>query len=181
MYYAARMGAIAILFLYFFNAAADGAFRYNAFLRLTSRFYLRIFTALTTLCALWLLFDRDLWLPFLAPAAIPKNVIAENTSVNGDSIKKITLNVGVKNTKVIYWHAYNTGAKILDVKSAYGDYKNARVTTSDEHGNATFYITEEPSAYRVPYGQVIPPHIHYRYMESDTMASAVKTHYVDNL
>jgi hypothetical protein len=124
------------------------------------------------LAAVAVMLDRDVFLPFLGDAVLPTSVIVEDRLPAGAN-RMVSVAVPPR-TKVMYW-ASEPGD---DVKKspweAYKKYRNAGVTTSDENGNATLRI-RNPSKYKVPYGNTLNPHVHYRYMRNNGMMSRIFT------
>jgi uncharacterized membrane protein YuzA (DUF378 family)/sporulation protein YlmC with PRC-barrel domain len=114
------------------------------------------------LAALYVLFRRDTWLPFLGKSAFPEQLIplVDNKLENTIDIPIKT----VPNKKIAYWAALKMQEN-QDVKTAYNNYENSGVVLSDNNGNAVLKI-KEGDGYNVPYKHV-KKHIHYRVLNID--------------
>lgn len=109
------------------------------------------------LCALYIAFKKETWLPFLGKTVLPGTLIPLSTPHNADTI----VTVKVKpNSKVVYWAALPKGLN-PDVKVAYDDYSNSGAVMSDNNGLAKLPILVG-SGYVVPSGRKIERHVHYR-------------------
>ena len=125
---------------------------------------------LVTIIALYLIFKRDTWLPFLGTSVLPGNIVALKKPEHFNM--KITVNVK-PNSKIIYWAALGKDKKDQNVEDAYYTYNNSGVVMSDEHGNADLHILEG-NGYDTPLKH-IERHIHYRVFYSHGMVGPVKT------
>lgn len=127
------------------------------------------------LAALYVMFDRDLYLPFLGETVIPNGALPEKTPERWT--EKATVAVPA-NTKVVFWAAEPAGAgSMSDLKGpaeAYGAYENAGVTISSAEGVAELRV-RSPQSYKVPVRGTLAPHIHYRIYTSDGMLGRIKT------
>jgi uncharacterized membrane protein YuzA (DUF378 family) len=122
------------------------------------------------IAALFVLFNRNTWLPFLGETVLPGSLIPLKQTKGDTSVV-----VHVKpNSRVAYWSSLPSNT-VPDVTTAYGDYSNAGVVMSDANGNATLVINKG-SSYIVPSGMEIPKHIHYRLLdETWGMIGPIKT------
>lgn len=124
------------------------------------------------LAAVVVMFDRDVYLPFLGDAVLPSSVVVEDRLPAGAN-KTVRVRVPPR-TKVMYWASEPSDAVRETPWKAYGKYRNAGVVRSDENGNAVLRI-RNPSKYKVPYGATLSPHVHYRYMRNNGMMSKIHT------
>lgn len=129
--------------------------------------WLRIATGIVGALAFVLLFERDMYLPFLADAAFPTSLLKPGAATSGDVV--ITIDKLPPNSKVVYWAAESKdprGIGMKPVKEAYGDYTNAGVVLTNNKGTATVSL-RCPQPYKVSHLGVfdneLPPHLHYRY------------------
>lgn len=113
---------------------------------------------------LWLVFQRDTYLPFLGYAAFPKSLIPNDFApVNSNT--EITLHVDAADgTRIIYWGAMSNDVPngvYPNASTAYGNYSNAGVATIRRgEANVRFHC---PSEYKVMGGgRQLKRHIHYR-------------------
>ena len=128
------------------------------------------------ICALYIMFNRDTYLPFLGETIIPCNVLTNSTPMFAS--KKVTLQVH-PNSKVIFWASEpNETGFILDYKEAYGEYLNSGIATSDENGIVDLNV-RDPQPYYVPIKGILNPHIHYRVCDGSGILGRVKTVFLD--
>jgi uncharacterized membrane protein YuzA (DUF378 family) len=130
---------------------------------------------LVGLAAAYVMFDRDLYLPFLGETVIPNGALPEKTPERWS--EKAVVDVPA-NTKVIFWAAEPVGegslGQVKGPAEAYSAYENAGVTVSSADGKAELRV-RSPQSYRVPVRGLLEPHIHYRIYTSDGMLGRVKT------
>ncbi len=128
------------------------------------------------LSALYIMFDRDTYLPFLGRTVFPCDVLVESMP------KYSTLSLILKlrpNSKVIYWAANpSTTGELTDYKGAYGNYENSGVAKSDCQGIVRLNFMD-PQPYYVKSKGVLPRHIHYRVCCSSGMMGPIRTVYLD--
>ena len=128
------------------------------------------------LSTLYIMFDRDTYLPFLGRAVFPCDVLVQ--SMPKDATLTLTLKVK-PNAKVVYWAANpsKTG-ELTNYKGAYGEYENSGVAKSNSEGIVKLNIME-PQPYYVPFqGKILPRHVHYRVCCSSGMMGPVRTVYL---
>lgn len=125
------------------------------------------------LSAIYNMFSRDYYLPFLGDAVYPCGVLKSKTPENPDT--EVIVNTQPGNS-VIYWAAESReDDRIVDNPwLAYGQHTNAGVTTSDNQGKAILRF-RRPASYRVPSGKVLDPHVHYRVCLGNGMLGSVET------
>ncbi len=122
----------------------------------------RVIYFLVAISAVFMAFDRTLWLPFLGETVLPEALIPVKEHVGKE---KITVKVA-PNTKVAYWAALPKSADKDDdkdpaVEVAYDGYTNSGVVMSDAEGNAVLTF-DKGTSYVVPSGKTIQSHVHYR-------------------
>lgn len=125
---------------------------------------------LVGISALFLVLDRNVYLPFLGEAVFPCASLEPRTPKNAD--RKVNITVPI-NAKIIYWASDGT-QPVEDPWKAYGTYSNYGVTIADENGNAELKV-RNPVSYKVPSGKLLKEHVHYRYCTSNGMLSDVFT------
>ena len=123
----------------------------------------KIIYIIVALAAIKLAFNRNTWLPFLGFSAFPSQSFVPNKfNSMGDSIVKVTVK---PNTRVAYWSALPKQSQETPyVDDAYGKFENSGVVMSDNNGVAELLILPG-SEYRIPSGNVIDRHIHYRELD----------------
>lgn len=132
--------------------------------------WLRVASGLVGVLAFVILFERDMYLPFLADCAFPSSLLVVNESrVKGDNEIAVSIGDLPAGVKVVYWASEPKDPRSIQLKSwkeAYGDYTNAGVVITNNAGVATLTV-RCPQAYTVSHFGMhkseIPPHIHYRY------------------
>jgi uncharacterized membrane protein YuzA (DUF378 family) len=125
------------------------------------------------LIAIFFLFSRDFFLPFLGETVFPCDPLTEKVPENADT--SVTIKVA-PNSNVIYWASESPDDDVVDnpVK-AYSKYKNSGVARSDENGRVTLRV-RKPVPYKIPpFGITLPAHIHYRICKSNGILSRVDT------
>ena len=140
-----------------------------AFLHSDLNVWLRIAAGIVGVLAIVLIFERDMYLPFLADAAFPTSLL-EPTGLpraSGDIV--VSIDKLPPMAKIVYWAAETKdprGIGTKNVKEAYGTYTNAGVVQANDTGIATIAL-RCPQAYTVTHfglhDSEVPPHLHYRY------------------
>lgn len=113
--------------------------------------------------ALYYLFNRDFYLPFLGPAVIP---VAKIEPQQQENMINVNLNNLPPNTTVIYWASQKSEGTFKDPMIAYKDYLNSGVATSDQLGNINIQISCPSPYYVSKFGiknKLLKRHVHYRY------------------
>jgi len=136
------------------------------------------------IAALFLLFNRNFYLPFLDKTIVPFTFFKKD-QVPQDGTFKVQVQV-IPNARVIYWAAEpnkkdETSSRSVHV--AYGQFENSGITTADINGIATLHL-RMPASYTIDkklFKKHIEPHVHYRYTLSDGMLSQVLTHKVKEM
>jgi len=129
--------------------------------------------------ALFVMFDRDTYLPFLGPMVAPCSVL-ENKEPPG-ATKEVKVMI-TPNTKIIYWAAEPASEGLKSIQSwkeAYGKYDNAGVATSNAEGVALIKV-RDPQAYKVPLKGRLESHIHYRTCGEAGWLGTVRTIFIDH-
>lgn len=134
--------------------------------------FARAIFILVGLAAAYVMFDRDLYLPFLGETVIPNGALPEKTPERWN--EKAVVDVPA-NTKIVFWAAEPaTSDSMKGPAEAYGAYENAGVTISSSEGKAELRV-RRPQSYKVPVRGVLEPHIHYRIYTSEGMLGRIKT------
>ena len=144
-------------------------------------------------CALYLAFQRNTWLPFLGESVMPSALVPLKTNP-GNTVVEVRVK---PEAKVVYWSAKpkdevtsklkdevtskpkgEVTMKPVEVKSAYDDYGNSGVTQANIDGIAKLSFNKGTD-YQVPGGKIIKSHVHYREMDLEYgMMGPVQTVYV---
>ena len=137
----------------------------------------RLIYVLVGLAAVFVMFRRNFYLPFLGKTVIPCAALSEKTPTDA----KVEVHVQVKPyTKLIYWASEpetNHLKTINDWRKAYLKFENAGITVSDKDGIATLKV-RDPQPYTVPLKGRLESHVHYRVCYDNGMLGQVKTVYV---
>ena len=126
------------------------------------------------LSALWVMFDRDTYLPFLGPTHIPCGALSPREPK--DANQSVTIQVPPNRT-ILYWASEPANEHLKDIpswKDAYLNYDNTGVVVSDQTGRATLRI-RAPQRYQVPFHGLLEPHVHYRMCEESGWMGRVMT------
>jgi uncharacterized membrane protein YuzA (DUF378 family) len=133
---------------------------------------------LVGLSAIYIMFDRDTYLPFLGPMVAPCSVLDNRDPPGATREVKITVE---PNVKIIYWAAEPGSQKLEKLnswKQAYLNYENAGVTTSNGEGVAVLKI-RDPQSYKVPFKGKLSPHVHYRVCGEAGWMGKINTLFLD--
>lgn len=134
----------------------------------------RIVYTLVGISALFMIFRRDFYLPFLGESHTPCMTLKDYTPPGATEEVKVYVNPGAK---VIYWGSEPATKKmegINDWRKAYMGFQNAGVTTADINGIATLRL-RAPQPYTVPFKTKLESHVHYRECGPVGMLQSVKT------
>ena len=129
------------------------------------------------LCALILIFNRDVYLPFLGDSVYPCSALTEKEPEYSNTSVSVMV---PPNSKVIYWAAESpnkSNSKLKSFEDAYDEYDNSGVTRANESGVAILRF-RAPQGYSIPSGKELKPHVHYRYCKYPGMLSRIETVYV---
>ena len=122
--------------------------------------FIKTIFVLIGLSALYFIFDRDFYLPFLGKCVIP---IGPKKST--ENLKKIKLSGLPPDSYVIYWGAKPNTQVIPNPMDAYKDYSNSDISKTDSKGDIIIEL-ECPSEYMVSkfgMNKKLSRHIHYRF------------------
>lgn len=124
-----------------------------------------------TVGAIWLVFKRSTWLPFLGETVVPPSTFLVSSPDYADVSAVVSVPNGAK--RVVYWAASTQANTVSpDPETAYGQFENAGVAQVVD-GKATLRF-RKPGSYRAM-GKTLKPHVHYRFVFEDGVASEVKT------
>lgn len=125
--------------------------------------------------ALFLLTQRDTYLPFLGRAAFPMTaIVSELVPKNADTTITIEVPSGKPGDRIIYWGARPNQRVMRDPWSAYGNWENTGVAVVDKNGFATLRF-HCPGRYNVSWGKTLVKHLHYRVCCQQGMLGRVET------
>lgn len=129
--------------------------------------------------ALYFIFDRDYYLPFLSKTVFPLPSLASKKDAN----TSVTLKNLPPNTIVVYWAANKSNSTIENPWKAYDEYQNSGIAVTNAQGTASIDI-ECPAVYKVSkfgMNKNLKKHIHFRYElpKYKGMFSRVFTKYID--
>ena len=121
----------------------------------------KIVYVLIGLAALYIMFDRNTYLPFLGPMLAPCAGLVDRVPPGANAAVEVHATPGAK---VLYWAAEPNAEKLKSIntwKEAYGEYENTGVATADYQGKAVLRV-RRPQPYRVPIRGALKSHVHYR-------------------
>lgn len=142
------------------NYLSISLMKVNIFDSIKSTMITNILFFLIGICAVYFMFDRDYYLPFLGECVIP----VSDGKRTDSNFTKVTLNNLPKNSNVIFWASKSDGGE--DPLSAYGNYANTGIAKTDDKGNVTLEVNC-PVQYKVPMFGKLQKHVHYRYEMPD--------------
>jgi uncharacterized membrane protein YuzA (DUF378 family) len=111
--------------------------------------------------AVYVMFDRNTYLPFLGPMVAPCGALQDRVPPGANASVVVTVK---PKAKVLFWAAEQGDAGLkeaVDWQKAYGEYENTGVATADEQGKVELKV-RRPQGYRVPMRGMLKNHIHYR-------------------
>lgn len=123
---------------------------------------------------LYLMVQRDVYLPFLGPTLVPCTVLQPREPPG--ATRHVTVTVP-PHSKVLYWASepsLNQLAALESWEKVYGDYENAGVAVADASGMATLHV-RDPQPYKVPFKGRLGSHVHYRVCGEPGWIESVKT------
>ena len=175
----AYKGAILLIVIGALNWLMIGVMNINILERLVGP---RISTGLyllVGLSALYVMFDRDTYLPFLGPTLVPCSVLQVREPPGATKEVKVVIE---PHTKIMYWAAEPASDGLKNVKSwmdAYQKYDNAGVAVSNGDGVVIMKV-RDPQSYKVPFMGKIESHIHYRVCGDSGFMGRVSTTYLNH-
>lgn len=120
----------------------------------------------------FILMNRDTWLPFLGEAALPPPVLA--LRVPSDASYTVPLRtVPVGATHVVYWAAETSPTVASNPWEAYNKYDNSGVAEALADGSAILKL-RCPGKYRAK-GKILPRHVHWRAVFPSGILGPVET------
>jgi uncharacterized membrane protein YuzA (DUF378 family) len=128
--------------------------------------------------ALPLLFQRDMYLPFLGETVLPGGALVPKTPQNANQQVTIRTRPGAK---VVYWTAEpnpNQGSDLPSPEDAYGEFENSGVVEADTSGHAILRFRGPPQTYTVPFKGRLDPHVHFRISNENGFMERVQIVYV---
>jgi uncharacterized membrane protein YuzA (DUF378 family) len=136
----------------------------------------RIIYGLVGFSAIYLMFSRDYFLPFLSPTAFPSAALSSKQPEKATVILKTKVNAP-SGTKVIYWASEPAKEVVASPNQAYKGGNNSGVAVVT-NGEVTFKV-RDPSEYRVGmFNRKISKHIHYRIDVGSGLLGPVQTVYL---
>jgi len=136
-------------------------------------FFLKALGAVYVVMTIFLMSDRDVFLPFLGETVFPKALLKPQTP--SDSTQTVHLKMpGVADgTPVVYWAAEPSENHIKDPWTAYSNYENAGVALVQME--TVELKVRPPASYFIPSGRLLKHHVHYRVLQDNGMLGSVKT------
>jgi hypothetical protein len=131
----------------------------------------RLASVLALVGATYVGLNRDFYMPFLGPTVVPTSVLKLGTPA--DAAVSLSVDAPAKATHVVYWAAGPSTMPSPTPIDAYAGFKNAGVVPVA--GRRATLRLACPGAYKVGWGRLLPRHVHYRYVFTNGVMSAVKT------
>lgn len=139
-------------------------------------FVLKALGAVYITLVIFLMLDRDVFLPFLGETVFPKALLEPRVPKEATETVRVSLPGVADGTPVVYWAAEPSEQTMEDPWKAYSNYENAGVALVLL--DAVEFKVRPPGAYRVPSGRELKRHIHYRVFQTNGMLGRVETVYV---
>ena len=118
---------------YFFTSTIN----VNLFSFIQQPMFVRILSTLIGISALYLVFNRDYYLPFLGHTVIP----ISSRSKPSENLKQIKLTNLPPNTIVIAWGSQESDKTFENPFEAYGDYVNTDIKTTNDKGEVIIELS----------------------------------------
>ena len=137
--------------------------------------YARIVYAVIGVAGLALLFNRDIYLPFLGETLVPGAALEQRVPQNANDQVTITTKPGAK---VLYWATEPNpaaGKELATWDVAYGGYENSGVAVADDTGKAILRFRGPPQPYKVPMRARLEPHVHFRVTDANGFMGRVQS------
>lgn len=135
---------------------------------------------LVALCAIYLLFYGNLFLPFLGETVLPHSVLDKNMK-HSKNAKQLEVNAPESAIYVVYWSALpmdKQDGETLTPGKAYGGFSNSGVSKV-VNGKAIIYF-DCPVNYNVGlFNSELNKHVHYRFVYANGVMSDIMTTYVE--
>lgn len=140
---------------------------------------IRLISLLIGVSALFFIFNRDYYLPFLGHAVIPIGPKKPSEKLN-----KIRLSNLPPKTTVIAWGSQNSNKIYDNPFDAYGSYANTDIVQTNDKGEVIVELPCPSEYYVNKFGimkQKLDRHIHYRYElpKYKGLFSRIYTKYLD--
>jgi uncharacterized membrane protein YuzA (DUF378 family) len=130
------------------------------------------------LAAVPLLFQRDIYLPFLGQTVLPAPALIAKTPQNANEQVTVRTRPGAK---VVFWAAEPNPTQGKDLPTpdvAYGEYENSGVVVADTSGHAILRFRGPPQVYTVPMHGRLESHVHFRVSDEYGMFGRVQTIFI---
>ena len=140
-------------------------------------FFVKALGAVYVVGVIFLMSDRDVFLPFLGETVFPKGLLRPQEPKEASQTVRVEMKGVVDGTPVIYWAAEPSERKVEDPWTAYSNYENAGVALVQLE--SVEFKVRSPASYFVPSGRLLKHHVHYRVLQTNGMLSSVKTVYIN--
>lgn len=127
--------------------------------------------------AIWLLFQRDTYLPFLGHMAFPTSLLKDRFVPQNSNVE-VTIDVDAEDdARVLYWGARPAKEVQPNPWRAYGNYSNAGIAVVK--GKKAVLAFQCPAEYNVAMRGKLDRHVHYRVCSGTSgIVGPVRTAYV---
>lgn len=139
-------------------------------------FWIKAVGAVYVTLAIFLMSDRDVYLPFLGEMVFPKALLRPQEPTGTTQTIRVELTDVADGTPIVYWAAEPSESHVKNPWLAYSEYQNAGVALV-QMGSAEFKV-RPPASYYVPSGRLLKRHVHYRVMQPNGMLGSVQTAYL---
>jgi hypothetical protein len=137
----------------------------------------KVMSIIAFMVAFYLMLQRDTYLPFLGPAAMPLNTLVnEMVPSNANVTHELKFPPNMEGYKILYWGAQPSTTIYANPWDAYASFDNAGVAIVRQGKAVIKFFC--PAKYKVPSGVTLDRHIHYRTCCQRGMLGPVETVYV---
>lgn len=155
--------------------------KYDIFNLINNSYFKKITLTLLSLYALYLLFDKNTYLPFLGQTVLPSKLLCNNLNndniINNNNLIHLKIKTDNDTEKIIWWAADSDNPNIIidNPKDAYKKYNNSGVSLVNNRLAEVVLLC--PKSY-IAGGRELPKHLHYRESKKDILGD-VKTIKID--
>ena len=168
--------AMAYVMIGALNWGLVGAFRFNLVETLLGKGMLtRGYYIITGISALYLMFRRNTYLPFLGETALPCSLVHEHVPDHADT--EVSIHGLQPGSKILYWATEAATQGLSTIKTwqqAYLEFANAGVAVVDAGGRVSLRL-RKPQPYSVPIRGRLESHVHWRVCGANGLLGEVNT------
>jgi hypothetical protein len=155
--------------------------KYDIFNYINNNKFKKVILTLLSIYSLYLLLNRNTYLPFLGETVLPSKLLCNNQTnnniINNNNLIHLKINTDKNTEKIIWWAADSDNPNVVidNPKDAYKKYNNSGVSLVYDGVSEVVLLC--PKSY-IAGGRELPKHLHYRESKKDILGD-VKTINID--